>query len=47
MSLNSRDFTQGGQVLKYMIGMFLQIMNIATYYILMISVLVFFWLVTY
>lgn len=41
MSLNSRDFTQGGQVLKYMIGMFLQIMNIATYYILMLSVLVF------
>jgi type IV conjugative transfer system coupling protein TraD len=41
MSLNTRDFTQGGQVLKYMIGMFLQIMNIATFWILMASLAVF------
>lgn len=41
MSLNARDFTQGGQVLKYMIGMFLQIMNIAVFWILLSSVLVF------
>lgn len=41
MSLNTRDFTQGGQVLKYMIGMFLQIMNIAAYWIFLISFLVF------
>lgn len=41
MSLNTRDFTQGGQVLKYMIGMFLQIMNIAAYWIFILSFLVF------
>lgn len=41
MSFNSRDFTQGGQVMKYMIQMFMQIMNIATYWVLMFSVLVF------
>ncbi|PIJ50042.1 type IV conjugative transfer system coupling protein TraD [Erwinia sp. OLTSP20] len=42
MSLNARDFTQGGQVMKYMIGMFMQIMNIASYWMLMFSVAVFF-----
>jgi type IV conjugative transfer system coupling protein TraD len=42
MSLNARDFTQGGQVMKYMIGMFLQIMNIASYWVLLLSVVVFF-----
>lgn len=42
MSLNARDFTQGGQVMKYMISMFLQIMNIATYWVMLFSVLVFF-----
>ncbi|NIF23933.1 type IV conjugative transfer system coupling protein TraD [Candidatus Pantoea multigeneris] len=41
MSFNSRDFTQGGQVMKYMIQMFIQIMNIATYWVLMFSVLIF------
>ncbi|WP_416414397.1 type IV conjugative transfer system coupling protein TraD [Pantoea sp. App145] len=41
MSLNARDFTQGGQVMKYMIGMFLQIMNIASYWVVLFSVLVF------
>ena len=38
MSLNTRDFTQGGQVLKYMIGMFLQIMNIATFWLSLIHI---------
>lgn len=42
MSLNARDFTQGGQVMKYMIGMFVQIMNIASYWVLLFSVLIFF-----
>ncbi|MDR7345410.1 type IV conjugative transfer system coupling protein TraD [Pantoea alhagi] len=42
MSLNARDFTQGGQVMKYMIGMFVQIMNIATYWVVLFSVLIFF-----
>ena len=42
MSLNARDFTQGGQVMKYMIGMFLQIMNIASYWVLLLSIVVFF-----
>ncbi|QHM74014.1 type IV conjugative transfer system coupling protein TraD [Mixta intestinalis] len=41
MSLNARDFTQGGQVMKYMIGMFLQIMNIASYWVVLFSVLIF------
>lgn len=42
MSLNARDFTQGGQVMKYMIGMFVQIMNIASYWVVLFSALVFF-----
>jgi len=42
MSLNARDFTQGGQVMKYMIGMFVQIMNIASYWVVLFSVLIFF-----
>lgn len=42
MSLNARDFTQGGQVMKYMIGMFVQIMNIASYWVVLFSSLVFF-----
>jgi len=42
MSLNARDFTQGGQVLKYMIGMFMQIMNIASYWVMMFTLVVFF-----
>ena len=42
MSLNARDFTQGGQVMKYMIGMFVQIMNIASYWVVLLSALVFF-----
>jgi type IV conjugative transfer system coupling protein TraD len=41
MSLNARDFTQGGQVMKYMIGMFLQIMNIASYWVVLFSIVVF------
>lgn len=42
MSLNARDFTQGGQVMKYMIGMFVQIMNIASYWVVLFSALIFF-----
>lgn len=42
MSLNTRNVTQGGQVLKYMISMFMQINNIIVYWILMASVGVFF-----
>lgn len=42
MSLNARDFTQGGQVTKYMIAMFMQIMNLATYFVIIICVLLFF-----
>ncbi|WP_052130544.1 type IV conjugative transfer system coupling protein TraD [Erwinia typographi] len=41
MSLNARDFTQGGQVLKYMIGMFMQIMNIASYWVMMFTLVIF------
>ncbi|RPD93468.1 type IV conjugative transfer system coupling protein TraD [Candidatus Pantoea deserta] len=41
MSLNARDFTQGGQVMKYMIGMFVQIMNIASYWVVLLSTLIF------
>lgn len=42
MSLNTRNVTQGGQVLKYMISMFMQINNIIVYWILMASVGIFF-----
>lgn len=41
MSLNARDFTQGGQVTKYMIGMFMQIMNIASYWVILFSACIF------
>ena len=32
MSLDARNITQGGQVIKYMIGMFMQITNIVVYW---------------
>lgn len=32
MSFDTRNVTQGGQVIKYMIGMFIQIMNIVSYW---------------
>lgn len=41
MSLNTRNVTQGGQVFKYMVGMFLQINNLIVYWILLLSVLIF------
>lgn len=44
MSLNTRNVTQGGQVLKYMISMFMQINNIIVYWILMASVGIFLYL---
>jgi type IV conjugative transfer system coupling protein traD len=35
MSLDTRNITQGGQVIKYMIGMFIQITNIVVYWSLL------------
>ena len=35
MSLDARNITQGGQVIKYMIGMFIQITNIVVYWSLL------------
>lgn len=42
MSLEARNITQGGQVIKYMIGMFIQITNIVVYWSLIPSVATFF-----
>lgn len=42
MSLDARNITQGGQVIKYMISMFIQITNIVVYWSLLPSVGVFF-----
>ncbi|PHM59479.1 type IV conjugative transfer system coupling protein TraD [Xenorhabdus ishibashii] len=42
MSLDARNMTQGGQVIKYMLSMFLQIMNIIVYWTLLAGVVSFF-----
>ncbi|EQA15459.1 type IV conjugative transfer system coupling protein TraD [Glaesserella parasuis] len=42
MSFEARNITQGGQVIKYMISMFMQIINIVVYYSLLPSILAFF-----
>lgn len=42
MSLDARNITQGGQVIKYMIGMFIQITNIVVWWSLIPSVSAFF-----
>lgn len=42
MSFDARNITQGGQVIKYMIGMFIQITNIVVYYSILPSVASFF-----
>ncbi|TNH04053.1 type IV conjugative transfer system coupling protein TraD [Testudinibacter sp. TR-2022] len=42
MSLNTKNMTQGGQVIKYMISMFMQITNIVVYWALIISASSFF-----
>lgn len=42
MSLDARNITQGGQVIKYMIGMFIQITNIVVYYSILPSLASFF-----
>lgn len=42
MSLDARNMTQGGQVIKYMLSMFLQIMNIIVYWTLIVGVVAFF-----
>lgn len=42
MSFDARNITQGGQVIKYMIGMFVQITNIVVYYSILPSFATFF-----
>jgi len=42
MSLDARNITQGGQVIKYMIGMFIQITNIVVYWSLIPTISAFF-----
>lgn len=42
MSLDARNITQGGQVIKYMIGMFIQITNIVVYWSLLPTIGAFF-----
>lgn len=42
MSFDARNITQGGQVIKYMIGMFIQITNIIVYYSVMPALATFF-----
>lgn len=42
MSLNARNMTQGGQVIKYMISMFLQITNIVAYWAFIAGIVAFF-----
>lgn len=37
MSFNTRDTTQGGQVIKYMITMFIQIVNIVSYWSILLG----------
>lgn len=47
MSFDARNITQGGQVIKYMIGMFIQITNIVVYYSILPSLATFFGWVFY
>lgn len=42
MSFDARNITQGGQVIKYMIGMFIQITNIVVYYSILPAFVAFF-----
>lgn len=42
MSFDARNITQGGQVIKYMIGMFIQITNIVVYYSILPAFAMFF-----
>ena len=39
-SFDARNVTQGGQVFKYMIAMFIQIMNVVSYWSLILAILV-------
>ncbi|WGO82149.1 hypothetical protein [Arsenophonus apicola] len=42
MSLDARNMTQGGQVIKYMVAMFMQIANIVAFWVILATILVFF-----
>ena len=42
MSLDARNMTQGGQVIKYMLSMFLQITNLIVYWTTILGVITFF-----
>ncbi|WP_182853333.1 hypothetical protein [Arsenophonus endosymbiont of Aleurodicus floccissimus] len=42
MSLDARNMTQGGQVIKYMVAMFMQIDNIVAFWVIIATVMVFF-----
>jgi hypothetical protein len=42
MSLDARNMTQGGQVIKYMVAMFMQIANIVAFWVILVTILVFF-----
>ncbi|WP_182853324.1 hypothetical protein [Arsenophonus endosymbiont of Aleurodicus floccissimus] len=47
MSLDARNMTQGGQIIKYMVAMFMQIANIVAFWVIIATVLVFFATITW